>query len=257
MAKQKYYVVWVGRNTGIFTDWASTSASVSGYPGAKHKSYSSREEAESAYTSTTGPRVRAARKSVATEASATLGAKAVASSTFVFDPAYDIHIFSDGACVPNPGNAGSGVSVYQSGKLIELHYGVYEPHGTNNTAELNALHQALLIAESKLKAKLKVMVLSDSTYSINVMSKWAAAWKRDDWNSRKGKPPANVELVKVMFELFSSIRRRMKLEHVSAHVGIEGNELADRLSLLAIKDKESGFVAYDGLDKVDEMLAAG
>ena len=152
MAKQKYYVVWVGRSTGIFTDWASTSASVSGYPGAKHKSYSSREEAESAYTSTTGPRVRAARKSVATEASATLGAKAVASSTFVFDPAYDIHIFSDGACVPNPGNAGSGVSVYQSGKLIELHYGVYEPHGTNNTAELNALHQALLIAESKLKA---------------------------------------------------------------------------------------------------------
>jgi len=61
----------------------------------------------------------------------------------------------------------------------------------------------------------------------------------------------------VMFELFSSIRRRMKLEHVSAHVGIEGNELADRLSNLAIHHQESGFVEYDGLTKVDEMPAMG
>jgi ribonuclease HI len=140
MAKQKFYVVWVGRGTGIFTDWASTSASVSGYPGAKDKSYSSREEAESACEFGGVSSSKPAKAVAPTESRAAIAKQSAPKALFIFDPAYDIHIFNDGACVPNPGNAGSGVSVYQSGKLTELHYGMYKPNGTNNTAELNALH---------------------------------------------------------------------------------------------------------------------
>ena len=46
--KPKFYVVWRGRNTGIFMSWAETEAQVSGYPGARHKSYRSRVDAEQA-----------------------------------------------------------------------------------------------------------------------------------------------------------------------------------------------------------------
>ena len=55
MAKQKYYVVWQGRKTGIFTDWPSTQASVAGFSGASHKSFLTRAEAEAAYQAKPAP----------------------------------------------------------------------------------------------------------------------------------------------------------------------------------------------------------
>ena len=47
--KQKYYVVWEGHNPGIYTDWATTQKQVTGYNGAKFKSFEQKNEAETAY----------------------------------------------------------------------------------------------------------------------------------------------------------------------------------------------------------------
>ena len=47
--KKKYYVVWWGRELGIFTDWNKCKAQVEGYEGAKYKSFATREEAEKAF----------------------------------------------------------------------------------------------------------------------------------------------------------------------------------------------------------------
>jgi ribonuclease HI len=49
MAKQKYYVVWVGKKPGIYTSWAECQLQVNQFFGAKYKSYESRQEAEAAY----------------------------------------------------------------------------------------------------------------------------------------------------------------------------------------------------------------
>lgn len=49
MAKQKYYVVWEGRNPGVYTSWAECQKQTSGFKQAKFKSYISRKEAEQAY----------------------------------------------------------------------------------------------------------------------------------------------------------------------------------------------------------------
>jgi ribonuclease HI len=46
MAKPKFYGVAVGRVPGIYTDWPSTQAQISGFSGAKHKGFKTREEAE-------------------------------------------------------------------------------------------------------------------------------------------------------------------------------------------------------------------
>lgn len=48
MPKQKYYVVWKGRKTGIFSTWAECEAAVKGYADAEYKSFESRAEAERA-----------------------------------------------------------------------------------------------------------------------------------------------------------------------------------------------------------------
>src|ERR1041384_2999849 len=47
--KQKFYVVWVGLQPGIYEDWNSCKLHVDGYPGAIYKSFSSRQMAETAY----------------------------------------------------------------------------------------------------------------------------------------------------------------------------------------------------------------
>ena len=46
---EKFYVVWAGRQTGIFTDWATAQRAVNGYSGASFKSFSTRAEAEKAF----------------------------------------------------------------------------------------------------------------------------------------------------------------------------------------------------------------
>jgi ribonuclease HI len=48
--KQKFYVVWIGRTTGIFDNWAACSESIKGFPGAEYKSFTTRTLAEQAFT---------------------------------------------------------------------------------------------------------------------------------------------------------------------------------------------------------------
>lgn len=48
MAK-KYYVIWSGKKTGVFNSWDEVKRYISGFPGAKYKSFLTLSEAEFAY----------------------------------------------------------------------------------------------------------------------------------------------------------------------------------------------------------------
>ena len=138
---QKFYVVWAGRQTGVFTDWATTQRAVIGYPGARFKSFPTRAEAEQAFAGG-GEASVACKTPNGRKASTPASERAARHIAHQFD----VSIYCDGACEPNPGHAGSGIVVYRAGKLTELWYGLYHPMGTNNTAELNALYHALRMA---------------------------------------------------------------------------------------------------------------
>lgn len=49
MAKQKFYVVWEGKQPGVYNTWAECQAQTDHYTGAKYKSYESRAAAEEAF----------------------------------------------------------------------------------------------------------------------------------------------------------------------------------------------------------------
>lgn len=49
MSKQKTYVVWKGRQPGIYSSWEACKAQVEGYAGAVYKAFPTRAEAETAY----------------------------------------------------------------------------------------------------------------------------------------------------------------------------------------------------------------
>jgi ribonuclease HI len=49
MAKQKFYVVWVGRKPGIYNNWDECKAQVNGFSGAKFKSFKTQRLADDAF----------------------------------------------------------------------------------------------------------------------------------------------------------------------------------------------------------------
>jgi len=237
---KKFYVVWAGRETGIFTEWATTQRHVHGFTAARFKSFESLAEAERAFRAGAPP--SAGRRSAPQAAASAPGSRALPVA------AQGVQIYCDGACDPNPGHSGSGIVVYRDGQLLELWYGLYNPNGTNNTAELNALHRALLMAESNIAAGHSVQILCDSVYAINCISKWADGWKARGWR-KSGGEIKNLSIIQDAHAVYTRIAPEIQLTHVSAHVGTEGNELADRMAMYAVSQRDKGLRQYgDAID---------
>jgi len=163
-----------------------------------------------------------------------------------------VRIYCDGACSGNPGKAGSGLAIYSNDRNPVLLHGKYEEMGTNNTAELNALFQALTIANQTHSENI-ISIFSDSKYSIDCIKTWAYGWKAKGW-TKKGGEIKNLELIKAAHELYERIKDKIEIKHVKGHAGIEGNELADRMAVYTIKAKNDNFEFYS-YDKVEDVLS--
>ncbi|MGR5541055.1 RNase H family protein, partial [Vibrio campbellii] len=135
-----------------------------------------------------------------------------------------------------------------------LWYGLYQSHGTNNTAELNGLHQSLILAKDKLKQGHTVGIFCDSKYSIDCITKWAAGWEKKGWTKPSGEIK-NLDIIKPTFALYQQIASKITIHHVNGHVGIEGNELADRMSIVAIESQDSNLSRYTDITDIPAILA--
>ena len=242
---QKYYVVWKGRETGVFNDWATCKKHIDHYPGARYKSFKTHAEAEAAF--------RGEAAATKTTYQKPAGVKTYQQSE-IAEIDVETKIFTDGGCEPNPGEAGSGLSLYRDNQLAELWYGLYNSQGTNNTAELNALFQAMLLAEKELDQNRRVVIFCDSKYAIQCITQWAGGWQKKGWKKAGGEIK-NLALIQSMFALYQTLKSRLAILHVNGHVGVEGNELADRMSILAIKEKVENFVPYNGELDIETILA--
>lgn len=127
MPKQKFYVVWKGRKTGIFTSWADCEAQVKGFVGAEYKAFGTRQEAETAFRS---------KYEAYKGKSASLG-KWKESGTKPMLPSLCV----DAACNGSPGvleyrgvDTETGKEIFRAGPF---------PDGTNNVGEFLAIVRAL------------------------------------------------------------------------------------------------------------------
>jgi len=254
VAQKKFYVVWQGRETGVFSDWGTCKAQVDGFAGARYKSFTSEADAQAAFASGASAGGGRAKPQTANRTAAKKPAKRASAGranspktwTETEIAALDVQtkIFTDGGCEPNPGKAGSGVAVYRNNTVDELWYGLYNPRGTNNTAELNALYQGLLLAQDELARKRSVAVFSDSKYSIQCVTQWAVNWKKNGWKKPNGDAVKNLEIIQQSFDLHQTIKSDMQVLHVNGHVGVEGNELADRMTMIAVDTGMTAFNRY-------------
>ena len=256
---KKYYVVWKGAKTGVFEHWNDVKSHTQGRADAQYMGFASKAEAELAFQSsyTKALTKRSMSKGTATKPTTYVKGSNVAasSSTAPTQQTADINIYCDGACSPNPGKSGTGMAVYQQQQLIELWYGLYEPMGTNNTAELNGMLEAFKYAQVHIQQGKTVQVLSDSKYSIDCITKWAKGWQAKGWTRGKGEEIKNLEVIKQSFALYQSLKSHLIINHVKGHANIEGNELSDRMAVLARMKRTEGFVQYQETLDIKTILA--
>ncbi|TFD64555.1 RNase H family protein [Cryobacterium sp. Hb1] len=124
---------------------------------------------------------------------------------------------ADGSALGNPGPAGWAWYVDDSCWAA----GGWK-HATNNQGELKAVLE-LFRATAHIDDDL--LVLCDSQYVINSVTKWMKGWKAKGWRKGDGKPVMNLDLLQEIDEVIAG--RRYRFEWVKGHVGHPLNEAAD------------------------------
>src|SRR4051794_5583625 len=126
-SKQKFYVVWRGRRTGIFKTWDEASAQVNGFPGAQYKAFNTSTEAESALRG--GPAVRATPAADEPSSADRWQQLRLLGVEPPILPSY----CADAACSSNPGVLEYRGARTETGEIL-FERGPF-PEGTNNIGE--------------------------------------------------------------------------------------------------------------------------
>lgn len=124
--------------------------------------------------------------------------------------------YTDGSCSPNPGPG--GYAVVEQGKPVALGS---EKQSTNIRMEASALIAAMKIADGEA-----CTIHTDSEFWINVITKWAKGWEAKGWKKSTKGEIQNLDLVQEAYALYQ--QGSTTLIWVRAHVGTDGNELADQ-----------------------------
>ena len=134
-----------------------------------------------------------------------------------------IIIHTDGACSGNPGPGGWGAILEWNGHRKELKGG--EPETTNNRMEMMAAIKAL---EALKRSDKDIILITDSVYLRDGITKWIHGWKKRGWKTADKKPVKNVDLWQHLDELVR--QHSIECRWVKGHAGDPGNERADELA---------------------------
>jgi len=128
-----------------------------------------------------------------------------------------VHIYTDGACLQNPGPGGWAFyipdrDIRNWGSCIDT---------TNNVMEMTAIMEAINWCIDNDE---KATIYSDSRYCVKGFNQWMHSWAKSSWD----KPRKNREMWQQMFNLYPYFNG--KLIWCRGHSGIFGNEEADMLA---------------------------
>lgn len=132
-------------------------------------------------------------------------------------------IYTDGACLGNPGPGGYGAVLLYGGHRKEISGGFRLT--TNNRMEIMAAIAAL----RALKTSCQVDLYSDSQYLVNAMMKsWVRRWRGQGWMRTKTEKAKNPDLWEELLQLCS--RHQVRFHWLRGHDGHPENERCDQLA---------------------------
>lgn len=135
-----------------------------------------------------------------------------------------IEIYTDGACLGNPGPGGYGAILRYLDTVKELGGG--EKLTTNNRMELTAVITAL----EALKEPCKVKIYSDSKYIVDSINKgWLKKWQQNNWKRGKNDPVLNQDLWQKLLSLLAL--HPAEFFWVKGHADCPENERCDQIAV--------------------------
>ena len=153
--RKKYYVVWEGRDTGVFDSWEECQEQIEGYPGARYKSFPTQEAAIEAFRGKPSDHTGII-KNIASHTRPIVNPQA----TPGVEP-YAIAV--DAACSRNPGPVEYRGVDLRTGRQI-FHVGPMDG-GSNNIGEFLAIVHALALLDKE--GRHDVAIYSDSRTALS------------------------------------------------------------------------------------------
>ena len=139
-----------------------------------------------------------------------------------------VDIYTDGACIGNPGPGGWAFIIkYSNGETKE--FSGSEKYTTNNKMELTAAIKAV----KYFKKKIIINLYTDSKYLKDGITIWIKKWKLNGWKTSNKKKVKNSDLWKVLEEGIKD--HEIHWVWVKGHNENLFNEKADMLAKKAIE----------------------
>ena len=200
MAKNKFYAVKCGHETGIFKTWAECEAQVKGYPNAQFKSFGLEELAQE-YLDGTVPKNKP--------------------SETVEEPKGP-YAFVDGSFNPN-------TNVYGYGGFLRANGNEYVLQGSGNDSEKAKIRNVAGEIDGAVAAVKCALDLGLEELSIYYDYQGIESWAVLDWKRNNEFTHEYAEYMQEAMQKINIIFIKVK-----GHTGVEGNERADVLAKAAV-----------------------
>lgn len=162
----------------------------------------------------------------------------------------DIIVYTDGSCMGNgKPNAVGGIGIHFPNNELKDISKVFDLGCcTNQRTELYAILTAFRYIKQYIGMEgRKIIVMTDSQYSIDCITKWVNSWIKNGWKTKTGGSVANKEFIEILHKYYE--KYNIEFYHVDAHTGLDdkesvANAKADSLATMATKKaiKEKQFV---------------
>lgn len=139
-----------------------------------------------------------------------------------------INIYTDGACLGNPG-PGAYAYLIEYSHRIDASAQLSRDLTTNNKMELQAVISALESIKPFVREKAKVTLFSDSKYVVDGVNTYIATWLQNGWKTSTRKDVANMDQWKHLVALRSTFNH-LTFEWVKGHASCHYNNICDAMA---------------------------